>query len=40
MTVDFESLEDQQVTVRERDTMEQKRIGIDQVVEFVRERFN
>ena len=40
VTVDFESLEDQQVTVRERDTMEQKRIGIDQVVEFVRERFD
>jgi glycyl-tRNA synthetase len=39
VTVDFDSLEDQQVTVRERDTMEQKRIGIDQVVEFVRERF-
>jgi glycyl-tRNA synthetase len=39
VTVDFETLEDNQVTVRERDTMEQKRIGIDQVVEFVRERF-
>ncbi|MDP9068286.1 MAG: glycine--tRNA ligase [Actinomycetota bacterium] len=39
VTVDFETLEDQQVTVRERDTMEQKRIGIDAVVEFVRERF-
>ena len=40
VTVDFETLEDRQVTVRERDTMEQKRIGIDQVVEFVRERFD
>jgi glycyl-tRNA synthetase len=40
VTVDFETLEDNQVTVRERDTMEQKRIGIDRVVEFVRERFN
>jgi glycyl-tRNA synthetase len=39
VTVDFETLEDNQVTVRERDTMEQKRIGIDGVVEFVRERF-
>ncbi len=39
VTVDFETLEDNQVTVRERDTMEQKRIGIDAVVEFVRERF-
>ena len=39
VTIDFETLEDNQVTVRERDTMEQKRIGIDAVVEFVRERF-
>jgi glycyl-tRNA synthetase len=39
VTVDFDTLEDQQVTVRDRDTMEQKRIGIDRVVEFVKERF-
>jgi glycyl-tRNA synthetase len=29
ITVDFDSLEDQAVTVRERDTMQQERIGID-----------
>ena len=39
VTIDFETLEDNQVTVRERDTMEQKRIGVDAVVEFIRERF-
>ncbi|MEA2432727.1 MAG: glycyl-tRNA synthetase [Actinomycetota bacterium] len=39
VTIDFDSLEDQQVTVRERDTMEQKRIGIDRVVEYLKERF-
>jgi glycyl-tRNA synthetase len=39
VTIDFDSLEDQQVTIRDRDTMEQKRIGIDRVVEFLKERF-
>ena len=28
ITVDFESLEDQQVTIRERDSMEQRRVPI------------
>ena len=31
ITIDFESLEDQAVTIRDRDTMTQERIGIDQV---------
>jgi glycyl-tRNA synthetase len=31
VTVDFETLEDKQVTVRERDTMKQERIAIDQL---------
>ena len=31
MTVDFETLEDHAVTVRERDTMKQERIPLDQV---------
>jgi glycyl-tRNA synthetase len=31
LTVDFESLDDQAVTVRERDSMTQERIGIDAV---------
>jgi glycyl-tRNA synthetase len=38
VTVDFESLEDRQVTVRERDTMSQDRIPIDTLVAFLRER--
>jgi len=29
ITVDFESLEDQTVTVRDRDTMEQQRVSMD-----------
>jgi len=35
LTVDFDTLEDQAVTVRERDTMVQERIGLDQVVTYL-----
>jgi glycyl-tRNA synthetase len=38
LTVDFESLDDNAVTVRERDSMDQKRIGIDQVRSYLDER--
>jgi glycyl-tRNA synthetase len=38
VTVDFDSLEDRQVTVRERDTMSQDRIGIDTLVSYLRDR--
>jgi glycyl-tRNA synthetase len=31
ITVDFETLEDNAVTIRDRDTMAQERIGLDQV---------
>jgi len=31
ITIDFESLDDQAVTIRERDSMEQSRIALDQV---------
>ena len=31
ITIDFESLEDQAVTIRDRDTMAQERIALDQV---------
>ena len=34
VTVDFDSLEDQKVTVRDRDTMKQERIAIDEFVEY------
>jgi len=37
-TVDFDSLEDNKVTVRDRDAMTQERIAIDQVAEFVMEK--
>ncbi|MPZ70285.1 MAG: glycine--tRNA ligase [Actinobacteria bacterium] len=38
VTVDFESLEDNQVTVRERDTMNQDRISIDGVLDYLGKR--
>ncbi|GAA4286222.1 MULTISPECIES: glycine--tRNA ligase [Georgenia] len=38
ITVDFDSLEDQAVTVRERDTMAQERISLDKVRGYLAER--
>ena len=38
VTVDFESLEDRQVTVRERDTMQQDRIPAETLVAYLKER--
>jgi glycyl-tRNA synthetase len=38
VTVDFDTLDDQAVTVRDRDTMAQDRVSIDQVAGYLRER--
>ena len=38
ITVDFDTLDDNAVTVRERDTMEQQRISLDAVVGWLAER--
>jgi glycyl-tRNA synthetase len=38
VTVDFDTLTDQAVTVRERDSMKQERIGIDSLVSYLSER--
>ncbi len=38
VTVDSQTLEDRTVTVRERDSMQQERVGIDRLVEYFRER--
>src|SRR5881296_2746293 len=38
VTVDFDTLQDRQVTVRERDSMTQARIPMDGLVEYLRER--
>ena len=38
VTVDFESIEDRQVTVRERDSMAQDRVAVDRLTEYLKER--
>lgn len=37
ITVDFDTAEDHSVTVRDRDTMNQERVNVDQVVNYVRD---
>jgi glycyl-tRNA synthetase len=38
VTVDFDTLEDRAVTVRERDTMSQERVSLDRLVGYLSER--
>ena len=38
ITVDFDTLEDQAVTIRERDTMSQERVALDQVKAYLAAR--
>ncbi len=38
VTIDFDTLEDQAVTVRDRDTMTQERVSLDRLIEVVRDR--
>jgi glycyl-tRNA synthetase len=40
ITFDFDSLEDNAVTVRDRDTMEQERVKIDDLVQFINEKIS
>ncbi len=40
VTIDFDTLEDGTVTIRDRDTMEQKRLTVSEIVEFVKEKIN
>ncbi len=39
VTVDFDSLDDDMVTVRDRNTLEQDRIAVDQVLNYIRDKF-
>src|SRR3989339_663578 len=39
VTIDFDSLEDKKVTVRDRDTMEQERIEISELVNYLKNKF-
>ena len=38
VTIDFDTLEDGTVTIRDRDTMEQRRISVDELISFVNEK--
>jgi glycyl-tRNA synthetase len=38
VTIDFETLEDRAVTVRDRDSLAQDRISIDKLVDYLTER--
>ena len=40
VTIDFDTLTDNQVTVRERDSMEQERIGVEGLVEYLGKRLD
>ncbi len=39
VTIDFDSLEDQSVTIRDRDSMEQTRVSISKLKDFLKEKF-
>jgi glycyl-tRNA synthetase len=39
VTIDFDTLQDRAVTIRERDSMEQERVPIAGLVERIQERF-
>ncbi|NRA50276.1 MAG: glycine--tRNA ligase, partial [Phaeodactylibacter sp.] len=38
VTVDFEALDDQTVTIRDRDTLEQERVPVSQLEDIIRKR--
>ncbi|MCH7758822.1 glycine--tRNA ligase [Patescibacteria group bacterium] len=40
LTIDFDSLEDKKVTVRDRDTMKQKRVAIPELIDYLKEKLN
>jgi len=40
LTVDFESLEDKKVTIRDRDTMQQERVAIKELKEYFKEKLD
>lgn len=40
VTIDFESLEDKKVTVRDRDSMKQDRVAIEELASYFKEKFN
>lgn len=39
LTIDFESLENQDLTIRDRDTLKQERVGINEVRDYIKNKF-
>ncbi|MBT4525607.1 MAG: glycine--tRNA ligase [Deltaproteobacteria bacterium] len=39
ITIDFDTLEDQKVTVRDRDTMHQERVAVDALIDYLSQKF-
>ncbi|WP_274964192.1 His/Gly/Thr/Pro-type tRNA ligase C-terminal domain-containing protein, partial [Tepidanaerobacter syntrophicus] len=40
ITIDFDSLEDNKVTIRDRDTMQQDRVEIEKVKDYLKEKLH
>ncbi|MCD6115287.1 glycine--tRNA ligase, partial [bacterium] len=40
VTIDFDTLKQNDVTVRDRDTMEQERVGIENLTQYLSEKLN
>jgi glycyl-tRNA synthetase len=40
VTVDFDTLKDNSVTIRDRDTMKQNRVSLDSLITTIKERLN
>ena len=40
LTIDFDSLEDKKVTIRDRDTMKQKRVAIPELIDYLKEKLD
>jgi len=40
ITVDFDSLEDKTVTIRDRDTMKQERVKIEELGDYLRDKMS
>ena len=40
VTIDFQTLEDNTVTVRDRDTMEQIRVPVDEAIKYIEEKLD
>ena len=40
ITVDFETIEKDDVTLRDRDTMKQERVGIESLISCLRKKYN